>query len=162
SLSRDERAAARIRKQPQLVLLFAGFFALAITFQVFAGVYGAELSGYPDEPAHLITGLMVRDYIALGFPDVPMHFAEDYYLHYPKVAFGHWPPLFYILEGLWTLIFPATRASILLLMAVYTGLTATCLARWTSARFSAVAGIAVAALFTSLPVVQEQTQQIMI
>lgn len=31
---------------------------------------------------------MIRDYIANGFPASPMKFAEEYYVHYPKVAFG--------------------------------------------------------------------------
>ena len=52
-----------------------------------------------------MTGLMVRDYIAAGFPDSPFRFAENYYLHYPKVAIGHWPPVFYSIQAAWMLIF---------------------------------------------------------
>ena len=38
-----------------------------------------------------------------------MAFAENYYLHYPEVAMGHWPPGFYLLQAVWTLLFPTQR-----------------------------------------------------
>src|ERR1700680_1452483 len=75
------------------------FLFLAIALQYAAGAYRAGFGAYPDEPAHYVTGLMVRDYIlhAVGRP--PMRFAENYYLHYPAVAFGHWPPVFYVIQA---------------------------------------------------------------
>ncbi|MFO0284498.1 MAG: hypothetical protein ACK532_21580, partial [Acidobacteriota bacterium] len=43
-----------------LVLLMS---AVTVGLQWNNGVYSSELNGYPDEAAHLITGLMVRDYL---------------------------------------------------------------------------------------------------
>ncbi len=92
--------------------------------QILSGAYRAEFAGYPDESAHYVTSLMVRDFIAGGNYTNPVQFADDYYAHYPKVALGHWPPLFYAFGGLWMLIFSASRQSVLLGMAVFTAVFA--------------------------------------
>src|SRR5579872_3290775 len=95
-----------------LVLLF-----IELALQCFAGAYTSEFGEYPDEASHYVTGLLVRDYIAAGFPAHPMKYAQEYYLHYPRVAFGHYPPMFYIVQALWTLVLPVSRTSTMLLMA---------------------------------------------
>lgn len=78
--------------------------AVVFALQQCGNAYTTELNHHPDEPAHFITGLMVYDYLhgAIGTP--PLEFAEDYYLHFPKVAFGHWPPAFYFLQAGWFLL----------------------------------------------------------
>src|ERR1700686_1788292 len=81
------------------------FFGATVLLQFLSGAYRAEFSGYPDESAHYVTSLMVRDFIVSLQYTEPMQFANDYYLHYPKVALGHWPPFFYALGGIWMLLF---------------------------------------------------------
>jgi 4-amino-4-deoxy-L-arabinose transferase-like glycosyltransferase len=53
-----------------------------------------------DEAQHAVTGLFVAD----TFRDLPVQhpvqYAYRYYAQYPAVAILHWPPLFYIFEGL--------------------------------------------------------------
>src|SRR3954449_13247727 len=99
-------------------LLVAGLLLGAVLLLQFqSGAYGSEFGSYPDEPAHVVTGLMVHDYaFRLGWP-APMPFAENYYLHYPQVALGHWPPFFYVLQALWACVFGVGRTPLLLLMA---------------------------------------------
>lgn len=92
--------------------------ALVVVLQVRNGAFTSELGGHPDESGHYVTGLMVRQFALSGQWTAPMRFAEDYYAHYPKVAFGHWPPLFYALQAAWTLVFSPTRASVILLVGV--------------------------------------------
>lgn len=77
-----------------------------------------------DEPSHFMTGLMIRDYAARAFPSNPIRFAKQYYLHYPKVAFGSWPPLLHLFLAAWLLVLPATRQSALLYMDTLTALLA--------------------------------------
>jgi predicted membrane-bound mannosyltransferase len=52
-----------------------------------------------DEAQHAVTGLFVSD----AFRDLPVRhpvqYAYRYYAQYPAVAILHWPPLFYIVEG---------------------------------------------------------------
>jgi GT2 family glycosyltransferase len=82
--------------------------------QVWSGTYQADFSGFPDEPSHYVTGVMAAEY--LKAPTLrPMHYAEQYYLHYPKVGIGHWPPLFYLVEGLWFVLFGVSKTAALLL-----------------------------------------------
>ncbi|MBV6500706.1 MAG: hypothetical protein CJBNEKGG_03191 [Prosthecobacter sp.] len=65
-----------------------------------------DLGGDPDEPAHAVTSLMVRDYLAGGFLQHPAAFAKRYYADFPKVALGHYPPGYYLLGGLGLLAWP--------------------------------------------------------
>ncbi len=93
------------------------------------GAFRAGFGG-ADEAAHLVSGIMIRQYLLEGLPHGvdPMAFAQNYYDHYPKVAIGHWPPFFYVLQAFWYLIFGLSRFSVLALAAViggaFCGLTA--------------------------------------
>ena len=73
-----------------------------------------------DEAAHYVTALMIHDYIHQGFAGSPMAFAQDYYEHLPKVAFGAWPPLFHILLAGWMLVFPTSVPSVRVFTALIT------------------------------------------
>ena len=83
--------------------------------------------------------------IAHGFPGSPMQFARNYYAHYPEIGFGHWPPWLYVIQAAWPLVFPATRQSLLVRLALCAALTATALeaaaGRWVSARAGPVAAL---------------------
>jgi hypothetical protein len=105
----------------QLAAVWLTMAGLAVGAQWLTGAYRAEWTFHPDEPAHQVSGLMVHDYLALAGHGVlasPKKFAENFYQHYPKVAIGHWPPGFYLMQGIWLLLVPASRASLLVLMAL--------------------------------------------
>lgn len=94
-----------------LLLAAAGFALLILLLQGLGGAYQAEYDGHADEAAHFVSSLLVRDYLA-QFPwPSPMPWAMEYYLHYPKVAIGHWPPGYYAVQGLWWLVVPPSRGS---------------------------------------------------
>src|SRR6478609_2194767 len=81
--------------------LFVAGFAIVCALQWQHRAYVADLSANPDEAAHFVTGLMARAYL-LDFPwRAPMPFAQGFYDSYPKVAIGHWPPLFYLAQAVW-------------------------------------------------------------
>jgi hypothetical protein len=136
------------------LLIFALLMAAAVTLQWLAGAYSSELSGYPDEPSHYVTGLMIRDYIASGFATTPVRFAENFYVHYPKVAFGMWGPLLHAVEGGWMLLFSPSRTSVMLLMALITAALAFTLARVVGREFGPFAALASGLLLVSVYVVQ--------
>jgi hypothetical protein len=126
-----------------------------------SGAYQSDIGVHADEASHYVTGLMVRDYFLHGLGRNPMAFVQDYYDHYPKVALGHYPPGFYVIEGLWTLVFSTGRASVLILSAAFSALLA-----WLTWRMlvphlrplsAAVAGL----LCCALPLVQRYTSIIM-
>lgn len=102
-----------------------------------SGAFSAEFGEHPDEPSHFMNGLLVRDYLAAGAPWPPMRYAEVYYVHYPKITLGHHPPLFALLEGLWMLVFPTSRASALALLAILAATSAWLLYRLLGREFGA-------------------------
>jgi len=105
------------RRRHWIVLL--ALFLAVLVLQGLSGSWTSELMD-PDEPAHFVSGLLVRDYIAGGLGSSPIEFARDYYSHYPKVAIGNWPPVFYGIQGVWMLVFPAHPLSVLLLLGLLT------------------------------------------
>lgn len=58
------RLSAPAINKAQSVAVFAALLGLVVTLQVLGGVYASGFGGYPDEPAHLVTSLMVRDFLA--------------------------------------------------------------------------------------------------
>ena len=128
--ARDSDGTARFGgRVAWLAGVFTLFLILAVCVQVKSGALNrdSEAAHYPDEPAHVVTSLLVHDYVAAFFPGPPLSFAETYYLHYPKVAFGMWPPVFHIFAALWMLIFGASKNALLLFVAFEGALLATAL-----------------------------------
>ena len=141
------------------LLWLAVFFALAVALQIASGAYAAEFGGYPDEPAHYVTSLMMREYVTGPNPLSPMQFAQQYYAHYPKVAFGHWPPLFYMVQALWMILFSPARVSVLLELAVTTAFLAYSVYSEARRWFGWTAGALAGLLTVCLPVVQRYTDE---
>jgi ABC-type cobalt transport system substrate-binding protein len=137
-----------------------GLLLVAILLQWAGHSYSSEFSG-ADESAHFVTGLMIRDYVASGFRTSPMQFAEDYYAHYPKVAFGMWGPLLHVTEAAWMFAFRPSRISLLVLMALISATTAFLLSRALSQEFGGLLAIVTGLLFLSVSAVQHHTGMIM-
>lgn len=135
---------------------------LNLVFVYRGGAFRSELTAESDEAAHYITGLMVHDYFAHGIGQAPMAFAANYYLHYPKVALGHWPPVFYLMQAAWGFICSPSRNGILGMMTLCTTLIAFTLYRLVEREFrTTVGGIAAGALFLCIPLVQAYSAMIM-
>lgn len=143
------------------ILAFAMCFGLLALLAWHGNAFRSEFGESPDAPAHYVTGLMVHDYIAAGMPWPPMRYAENYYLHYPKVALGHWPPVFYIVQTVWTFVFSTSRVSIVLLMAALSALVACLVFRVVAKEFSALGGVAVALIWVSIPLVETLSRAVM-
>src|SRR5262249_39082861 len=86
---------------------------------------------------------------------------QQYYYHYPKVAIGHWPPLFYVALSVWFLIVGASRATALLLVALLAGATAGIIYMTGKRLIGRWAGLLAAILFIISPVVQEASARLM-
>ncbi|MDE2005643.1 MAG: glycosyltransferase family 39 protein [Rhodospirillales bacterium] len=84
-----------------LFIILTGMFTLIIVaIQIAVGAYHADLGTIGDETGHFVSSLLVFDYLRSGHFGNPMRFARAYYLHWPRVAIGHWPPLFYAIQTL--------------------------------------------------------------
>jgi 4-amino-4-deoxy-L-arabinose transferase-like glycosyltransferase len=146
---------------PFNALIFLLFFAVQITLNFSRGAFTSEFGGHHDEAAHYITGLMVRDYVASLNLSTPMKFAEDYYLHYPQVAIGHWPPIFYVVQAAWTLPFSPSRGSVILLMSLLTVLLAWAVYLVIRNQFDTELGIFAGLLLIALPLIQSYSGMVM-
>ncbi|MBL8216568.1 MAG: glycosyltransferase family 39 protein [Bryobacterales bacterium] len=133
------------------VLILTGLILVLVGAQLQSNTYQAEFGAYPDEPGHYITGLMFTEYLRQGLPGSPTSFVQDFYLHYPKVAIGNWPPLFYILIALWSLVFGSSKVSVFVLLAILNATTAWLI--WWCARslFSPQTSLWLALWYTLLP-----------
>ena len=145
-----------LRSRPRWVALafFGACFLLVVVMNWQRGAFSSGLGSYNDEAAHAISGIMIHDYLVQRDPLDPLAYAKDYYLHYPKVAVGQWPPVFHLLLGLWTLLFGVSRISLILFPSAVSALVATLLRevlrREVSGWLAATAGL----LFLLVPVVQ--------
>jgi hypothetical protein len=143
------------------ILVFLLSLTLAVFLQKRSGSHDTELSEYPDEPAHYVSGLMVRSYLHQGHWESPTRFAEEYYLHYPKVAIGHWPPIYYLAQFVWTLVFPATISSISYLQAVLLAVTSAILFTIAKRRSGVELALILCGAFLILRPTQELGSEIM-
>jgi glycosyltransferase involved in cell wall biosynthesis len=136
-----------------------GVVLLAI--QIAGGAFQAEFTGHPDESAHLVSGLMVYDYLVSLPRENPIAWAGQYYLHYPKVAIGHWPPGYYALEAVWWLFLGPSRWSAMLLQWAIGVAALTVLYRLARASFSLPITAGIIACTIATPVFQQSLDQTM-
>lgn len=136
-------------------------FAVVVTVQYASGAYAGAFGGEADESAHYVTSLMVRDYLASGIFVNSGEFAEAYYLHYPRVAFGLWPPLFPISAAVWMLIFGTDRGSAFLLIACFLTVFSYVTYRLIKPAFGGWRAAASALFLISLPVTQSSAMTFM-
>lgn len=101
-----------------LIGLLAGILAMFVTSAYTSGFSGA------DESAHFLNSYFISSYLKGHFGTNPLGFATDFYIHYPKISIGHWPPAYYGFVGLLFLIVPATVQSALLINLILSALPA--------------------------------------
>lgn len=146
-------------------IVFVLAFDIAFFWQRTGGAYRSEFGAHPDEAAHYVTGLFVRDslvmaarYVADGCQGSPIRvgkdFADTYYAHYPKVSLGIWPPVFYLVQSAWTLPLSPSRTSILFLMCALAAALAVLIFRALRDEYGIWPAALGAALLLSLPLVR--------
>ncbi len=137
--------------------------ALAVALEAvlfFSGAPRSDLGADPDEPAHAVTALMVRDYLAEAAGSPPLAFASRYYENFPKVALGHYPPGYYAAAALPLL--PGADPDVLLSMqVVLLVLLAFCIASFARSWLGASAAWAAALLVVALPPMLKLTVLVM-
>jgi 4-amino-4-deoxy-L-arabinose transferase-like glycosyltransferase len=97
---------------------------------------------------------MVHDYLAHGLAQTPLEFARQYYKHYPFFGVGYWPPLFYVLMGLWFMVVGVGRLQALLLVAAIASGCAWLVSVLVRRRTGDTAAFCAGLIFLTLPDVQ--------
>ena len=134
--------------RPSLISRGILFFFIVCTSMLVAvghwgGAFDSDLGGDPDEAAHAVTALMLRDYATAAAGDPPMGFARTYYEDFPRVALGHYPPLYYLVAA--PLLLPGASVTILILLQAITLAGLAALTVGTARRLSLHVGIQMAA-----------------
>ena len=142
--------------------VFLIIFLATLLLQRGSGAHSAAFGAEPDEPSHYVTGVMIRDYIARGLPGNPVTFAKNFYIHYPRVAFGLWPPLFHLLSGVWMLAFGTNRTSVMFLLVAFTTAWAFIFYLISRTAFGTIGAAVAAVLLVLLPVTQKNTSAVML
>lgn len=140
-----------------LVVLF--LFCLGLSWS--SGLFRSEFGRYQDEGMHYITGVFMQDFLTSGQWSSPMRFAQQYYLHFPKVALGNWPPGFPLMQAAWGLVFGISRVSMLFGMIVSTAWLASLVYFEGEKYFGTIWGVLGAVLLIAAPLTQEQTGMVM-
>ncbi len=135
------------------IWVFAAYFLICLLVQTSTKAWDAPFTSYPDEPAHMVASVMVRDYLASG-PTAPRPFADNYYRHYPYFGIGIWPPLFYFVTAVWFLIAGVGRLQALLVVGAAAAGAGAVVCGLTRKRAGLAAGFSAGLLFLSLPEVQ--------
>lgn len=104
---------------------------------------------------------MIHDYLASLPHDSPIDWAAQYYLHYPKVAIGHWPPAYHAMEALWWLFLGPSRLTAMLLQWVIGVVALSVLYRLCRSYLSLPITAAIVACTIATPVFQQSLQQTM-
>ena len=144
-------------------LVFVIVLLEVCVLQWIGGAYSSGFGGHPDEAAHFVSAIMVLDFVkGLGGHHQPVAFARDFYLHYPKVAIGNWPPFQYVLMAVWFFLAGVSRASALLFIAVIAASTGTAMFMVGKKLLSPLAGIFAAGVYVALPLVQQSSDAVMV
>jgi hypothetical protein len=144
------------------MLASMGLLVLAVfASQIATGAYRNDLASDPDEAAHFTTGVMVFDYCRTSLGSNPVEFAESFYVRYPKVAFGNWPPAFYFVQAGWYFVFGPSTTSALLLTGTIEAVTAVCLFRRLVSFHGLVPSLLATAIYLCLPAVRFYSSVVM-
>lgn len=144
---------------PALVLCIA--FALAAWSADLRGALDSGVGSLNDEPAHYATSMMARDFLVSGDWSAPMDYAREWYVHYPKVALGQWPPMLYAVMGTWMLLFGVSGTAAILCMVFLASCCALVLYHWLQPKMGALAASTGVLIFLALPLVQEFSAAVM-
>lgn len=138
------------------------WLAVAVCLQIRAGAIRlhGDLADN-DPPAHFATGVLFHDYLLGHHRQPPMAFARCFYIQYPKVALGHWPPFFYVIETGWFLLFGVGIKVAMWLCAAIAAACALALYWRAAALRDRWHALGSCAILLALPIMQTQAWRVM-
>jgi Dolichyl-phosphate-mannose-protein mannosyltransferase len=117
---------------------------------------------WTDTPAHAMNGALIRDYLLNSQFTSPIKFATNYYLHYPALTIGLYPPVFYLVEAAVYLVVGVSHFAAQLTVTLFTAILAYSLYRMFRTAFSPPAAGGAALFVLSTPVILLWSRQIML
>ena len=105
------------------VMLWLPSLIVAIVLSFFLHAFDSGLD-IGDETAHFLNSYFIWTYLTEGLGQNPLDYAKAFYLHYPMISIGHWPPLYYAYLSTWFFILPHTPESLIFVNLVTSTLPA--------------------------------------
>lgn len=129
--SREQPRGAGLRFErswwPDL-LVFVAALAVSASAMSLLHAFDSGLSG-SDEGSHFLNGYLIWSYLTHAFGQNPLSYATDFYIHYPKISIGHWPPLYYVFLGALFFVLPHVPMALLVVNLVVATLPALVVSR---------------------------------
>jgi len=113
-----------------------------------------------DAPRHAMNGVFIRDFFLEGGLFNPIRYASDYYLKYPGINIGFYPPLFYFSSAPFLAVFGATHAVSQAVVVLYSLAAAVFAYLLCARRMDRLSALAVAACIVTLPEMALWTRQV--
>jgi Dolichyl-phosphate-mannose-protein mannosyltransferase len=132
------------------VVYTALFTILCLLVQLAVGAYRSDHSQAGDEASYFVSSLMIADYVGHHLLSNPLTFAKEYYQHFPRIALGHYPPMFDLVQATLFLVFGRPGTTAVASAAVIGGLCAGLPAAIVS-RLGIVLGLAAGIAVLSVP-----------
>lgn len=79
--------------------MFAVLALVAAVALWFLGAPGGNRFWWSDSPSHALNGVFLVDFLRSGEWTDPMGFATRYFVQYPAITIGLYPPLFYVVSA---------------------------------------------------------------
>lgn len=81
-------------------ILLPAAVAIGVVATLFLTAPKAEDFWWTDAPSFALNGELVRDYLASGFHETPLAFANEWFRRYPALSISLYPPIFPLAEAL--------------------------------------------------------------
>jgi hypothetical protein len=118
------------------------------------------LSG-SDEGSHFLNSYLIWSYLTEAVGQNPLVYAKDFYIHYPKISIGHWPPLYYVfLSGFF--LFPNPILALLVVNLIVGALPALLVARVVRIALGVKWSFLAATTYVLIPITLSNTVRLML
>jgi hypothetical protein len=150
--------APKARGWVRLLFAFVVAFDVAAFFQWADGAFQSEFGGHPDEAAHYVIGVRVRDAAVRAWDHARS--GGGISLRQPAAALAR-TPVFDVAQGGWMLAFGTSRLAVLLFMAALAAATALLIFSTVRREFGEWAAVVAATLWLCAPAVRESYETIL-
>lgn len=148
-------------RQPNRLVLISAVLLFFAGIQVFSAA-ASEPFFNGDETRHVMTGVFFRD----AYLDRPLfhwrQYATDYYMQYPALGIGVWPPLFYGIEGAAMLVFGPSIVVSKFLVGIFGALATFYLFLLVESTHDRIRAAAAAMFFATAPMIMTYSRQVML
>ncbi len=154
-MSNEPESVPKSRGWLRVLIALVIAFDVAAFFQWADGAFQSEFGGHPDEAAHYLAGVRVRD--------AASHFVrrdDSAGEHHPLAALRR-TRVFDAMEGAWMLAFGSSRLAVLLFMAALAAVTTTLIFCTVRREFGAWAAVVASLVWLCAPVVRESYETIL-